>query len=336
MKTHQLLLYATLVVVAQTGLAQPLNSPVSLGISETQINLQTLPLQGFTGTETQGSTSSESVSTKKVVPKPKPKAPFDSKVIHADVAVKETPPKEVILPGVMRLEGESLNALDPNRAKHIQMNNGGSQTVYVSATEINRIQLPFNNPKVITSGDMSVDKTENSNNVYFSFKKDARPVQMFFENTETNTVIGLQLIPKTALPSQTILIDDVTPQTRALASAVPTKNQSFIETMQYLQEVTAKGGVPPGYSAIDVVLKPITKNGFVLTVDKKLSSQQNDIWIYKVFNPLKTRIVLQETEFGCEAGICNPDILSVSLYPSPSIEPGGTTTAIVIAKRTLK
>ena len=252
------------------------------------------------------------------------------------MAVKETPPKEVILPGVMRLEGESLNALDPNRAKHIQMNNGGSQTVYVSATEINRIQLPFNNPKVITSGDMSVDKTENSNNVYFSFKKDARPVQMFFENTETNTVIGLQLIPKTALPSQTILIDDVTPQTRALASAVPTKNQSFIETMQYLQEVTAKGGVPPGYSAIDVVLKPITKNGFVLTVDKKLSSQQNDIWIYKVFNPLKTRIVLQETEFGCEAGICNPDILSVSLYPSPSIEPGGTTTAIVIAKRTLK
>ena len=96
MKTHQLLLYATLVVVAQTGLAQPLNSPVSLGISETQINLQTLPLQGFTGTETQGSTSSESVSTKKVVPKPKPKPPFDSKVIHADVAVKETPPKEVI------------------------------------------------------------------------------------------------------------------------------------------------------------------------------------------------------------------------------------------------
>ena len=336
MKTHQLLLYTTLVVVAQTGLAQPLNSPVSLGISETQINLQTLPLQDFTGTETQGSTSSESVSTKKVVPKPKPKPPFESKVIHTDVAVKETPPKEVILPGVMRLEGESLNALDPNRAKHIQMNNGGSQTVYVSATEINRIQLPFNNPKVITSGDMSVDKTENSNNVYFSFKKDARPVQMFFENTETNTVIGLQLIPKTALPSQTILIDDVTPQTRALASAVPTKNQSFIETMQYLQEVTAKGGVPPGYSAIDVVLKPITKNGFVLTVDKKLSSQQNDIWIYKVFNPLKTRIVLQETEFGCEAGICNPDILSVSLYPSPSIEPGGTTTAIVIAKRTLK
>jgi conjugal transfer pilus assembly protein TraK len=261
---------------------------------------------------------------------------FDSKDIHLDVAVKETRPKEVILPGVMRLEGESLNALDPNRARRIQMNNGGTQTVYVSSTEINRIQLPFNNPKVISSGDISVDKSENSNNVYFSFKKDPRPVQMFFENTETNSVIGLQLIPKLTLASQTILIEDVTPQTKVLAQVSPTKNQSFIETMQYLQEITAKGGVPTGYSSTEVALSPITKNGFILTVEKKLSSQQNDIWVYKVFNPLKTKIVLQETEFGCEAGICNPDILSVSLYPSPSIEPNQSTTAIVIAKRSLK
>ena len=339
MKPPKLLLYTTLVAVAQAGMAQSLNLPVNQGLPATQTIQQTAPLLG--PTETQRSIPPVSVNAVKVSSKPRNKSTFDSKDIHGDVAVKETPLKEVILPGVMRLEGESLNALDPSRAKHIQMNNGGSQTVYVSASEINRIQLPFNNPKVITSGDLSVDKSENSNNVYFSFKKDARPVQMFFENTETNTVIGLQLIPKTALASQTVLIDDVTPQTRALTGANttntnPNKNQSFIETMQYLQEVTAKGGIPPGYSAIDVVLKPITKNGFVLTVDKKLSSQQNDIWVYKVFNPLKTRIVLQETEFGCEAGICNPDILSVSLYPSPSIEPNGTTTAIVVAKRTLK
>jgi len=322
--TSKFILPTGLLVVAQ-ALWAPLSVAQSLN-SNASSQLQAQPV-AFEEARTMRNKAS----------KPKFRPPiFDSKDLHPDVSVKETISKEVILPGVMRLEGESLNALDPNRARRIQMNNGGTQTVYVSSTEINRIQLPFNNPKVISSGDMSVDKSENSNNVYFSFKKDPHPVQMFFENTDTNSVIGLQLIPKLSLASQTILIDDVTPQTKTLALVNPTKNQSFIETMQYLQEITAKGGVPAGYSETEINLKPITKNGFILTVEKKLSSQQNDIWVYKVFNPLKVRIVLQETEFGCEAGICNPDILSVSLYPSPSVEPNQSTTAIVIAKRSLK
>ncbi len=328
MRVTQILLISMLMTVVPDGFPQTLQPRPSQPVALTVTQLEARSLN-----------TDDGPGTKKTTGNHKPKAPapvFASEDIHPDVAVKETAIKEIILPGVMHLEGESLNALDPSRAKHIQMNNGGSQSVYVSSTEINRIQLPFNNPKVVTSGELAVDKSESSNNVYFSFKKDPHPVQMFFENTETNSVIGLQLIPKTSLPSQTVLIDDVTPQTKAVAGMGAAKNVSFIETMQYLQEVTAKGGIPTGYSVIDIALKPITKNGFVLTVDKKLSSEQNDIWIYKIFNPLKTRIVLQETEFGCEAGICNPDVLSVSLYPTPAIEPNGITTAIVIAKRSMK
>ena len=150
-----------LMTVVPAGFPQTLNSQPSqaVGLSATQLEAQSL-------------NTDDGPRTKKASGKHKSRAPaplFRSEDIHPDVAVKETAVKEIILPGVMHLEGESLNALDPSRAKHIQMNNGGSQSVYVSSTEINRIQLPFNNPKVVTSGDLAVDKSESSNNVYPRF-----------------------------------------------------------------------------------------------------------------------------------------------------------------------
>lgn len=252
---------------------------------------------------------------------------WDSAKVNTDIAVKATPTKEIDLPGVMKIQGESVNALDFTRARKIQLTNGGSQSIYVSAHEPNRIQLPFVNPHVVAKNTIDVDRRKNSNNIYISFNTDAKDaVPVFIERPEGNgPVLALQLIPK-GIPSQTYIVEDVapalTPEQQRSA-----KSTEYITQTQTTMEIVGLGTVPQGYSVVDLKIPPIAMNGLLVEVDKKLSSREADIYIYKITNPSQSAIVVKESEFDGDL------VQAISIVPKPALAPSESAKVIVMTKK---
>lgn len=248
--------------------------------------------------------------------------------VNRFAAVKDTPRKEIVLPGVLRVEGESLAALDPSRARKISMNNGGSQTVYVSVTDPNRIQLPFNNPYLVSTDEVEIKKRPNSNNIYISFTNQkgpiTHPVQLFAEPPEGGAVLGLQLVPK-RIPSQTIIVVDDAGV--GAGKRLATGSGEFIERVQTLLETVALGGVPHGFSASSVQAPPVVLNGLLVEANKRLSNRSGDIYIYVVTNHGKAEALLQESEFDGES------VQAVSIFPKPLLKPGEKTFVAVLTKK---
>lgn len=249
----------------------------------------------------------------------------DALAVDAGIAVKEAPAPEIVLPGVMRIAGASSAALDPSRAKIVPMTNGGTETVYLSATEPNRIQLPFTNPKVIANTDVDVDKSAKSNNVYVTFVNSARPVQMFIEAPDGGAVQGLQLVPK-SISSQTIIVVDETRagQQARMNQRVP--SSSYIARVQDLMGMVALGRMPDGCSGAQLVLPPIAMNGLMVRPAHRLSCRSGDIFEYEVMNATPRTVRLEEEEFDGES------VTAVSVYPRPLLAPGEKTEVFVMAR----
>lgn len=112
----------------------------------------------------------ESAATTTTKPKPKlhghVKRTRDPLKVDASIAVKNTPQKEIVLPGVLTVPGEGIGVPDPSNVQKVSWTNTGNKTVYLSADEPNRILLPFKNAYIVHTSDVQVDKREQSNNVY--------------------------------------------------------------------------------------------------------------------------------------------------------------------------
>jgi conjugal transfer pilus assembly protein TraK len=259
--------------------------------------------------------------------KPIQKKEWNSLEVNPAIAVKENAQKEIVLPGVMKIQGASVNALDFTRARTVQMSNGGSVSVYLSATEPNRIQLPFTNPHIIGTTDVMIDKRANSNNIYIGFKQGVtKPVPIFIETQDANgPVLGLQLIPK-GISSQTIIVEDVAPRFTAEQTKAA-KSSEYIASTQSLMETVGLGGTPSGYSIVELNVPPIAMNGLLVEVEKKLSNRESDIFIYRVTNPGPDSTVVKEDEFDGDL------VQAISIHPKPSLKMGEMTKVIVIARK---
>lgn len=257
---------------------------------------------------------------------PKPMDPLE---VNRFTSVKDTPRKEIVLPGVLRIDGESAAALDPTRARRISMNNGGSQTVYVSVTDPNRIQLPFANPYLVSTDEVEIKKRPNSNNIYISFVNQkgpvTHPVQLFAEPPEGGVVLGLQLVPK-RIPSQTIIVTDDAASSGA-KNRLTNGSGGFIERVQTLLETVALGGVPHGFSSSNLQAPPVVLNGLLVEASKRLSNRSGDIYVYVVTNHGQAEALLQESEFDGES------VQAVSIFPKPLLKPGEKTFVAVLTKK---
>lgn len=249
--------------------------------------------------------------------------------VNSLVAVRETQQKEINLPGVMKIQGEAVNFLDFTRARKIQMNNGGAVTIYVSATDPNRIQLPFTNPTIIGRDDLKVDKRAASNNIYVSFIGAAKtPAPLFIETSAGNgPVLTLQLVPKDIV-SQTYIVEDVAEQTAEQAKQ--SKSSEYITSIQALMETIALGASPQGYSLVDLKIPPIAMNGLVIEVEKKFSSREGDIFVYTVTNPGPQSTIVKEDEFDGDL------VQAISIFPRPTLRSGDSTKVIVSARKEQK
>jgi conjugal transfer pilus assembly protein TraK len=257
-------------------------------------------------------------SLKKPVPKTNPLA------VHPEAAVRDTKAPEIALPGVMTIAGADAHALDFSRARVVEITNGGSQTVYVSSVDQNRIQLPWTNTKVVGTEELTVEKDPASNNVFVQFKEGvSRAVTIYFEQPGGPSVLALQMVPK-EIAGQTILVRD---SSLAGAAQRPVKGGDYVAATQSLMEQVALGGAPQGYSQTDLPIGPIARNGLVITPRKRYSSADKDIYVYDVANPGPARATLQEKEFDADT------VLAISIFPKPVIAAGEHTQVIVLARK---
>lgn len=257
-------------------------------------------------------------SLKRTVPK------TDRMAVHPEAAIKDTKANEIVLPGVMKIAGADAHALDFSRARIVEVNNGGSQTVYVSANDLNRIQLPWANTKVVGTEEISIDKRPTSNNVYVQFKEGVkRAVQVYFEQPDGLSVLGLQLVPK-EIPAQTILVRDAS---LLAGERKPLKGGDYVASVQAVMEQAALGGAPQGFSQSDLAVGPIALNGLVVVPQRMYSSADKDLYVYDVANPGPRAASLKEKEFDGD------NVLAISIFPKPVIAPNEHTRVIVLTRK---
>ena len=252
----------------------------------------------------------------------------DPLAVDGGVAVRDEASKAIDLPGVLRLDGADRDTLDPTRVRRISWTNAGSQTVYVSATQPNRIQLPFSNPKIVSTTDVEIDKRPSSNNVYVTFAAGVtHPVQIWLEPvSESSTSIGLQLVPK-AIPAQAIVVLDDTVTGTAGRSARSTPENEYLTRVQSLLEQAALGASPEGYAAVELQLPPISVNGLAVAGLRRLSGRSEDIYVYTVSNPGANDVQVHEREFD------GADVTAVSIVPKPLLHPGERAIVAILAKK---
>lgn len=89
----------------------------------------------------------------------------------------------------------------------------------------------------------------------------------------------------------------------------------------------ALGESPNGFSQVDVNLPPIGMDGLTVTADTRYSGQEGDVWVYTVRNPRQTIAQLREQEFD------GPNVLAVSIYPKPLLQPGERARVFVLARK---
>jgi conjugal transfer pilus assembly protein TraK len=257
-------------------------------------------------------------------------APRDPLAVDPAVAVKDEPQKAIDLPGVLKLEGADRDLLDPTRVRRISWASPGTQTVYVSSTQPNRIQLPFSNPRAVSTSEIQIDKKATSNNVYVFFGPGVtHPVQLWLEPPgDSSASLGLQLVPK-AIPAQAIVVVDDTPA-GMLHKKSGTANNSqseYLSRVQSLLESAALGASPAGYSVVSLDVPPIVVNGLAVQGLRRLSGHADDIYVYTVTNPGQADVHVQEQEFDGE------DVQAVSIVPKPLLHPGERTLVAILAKK---
>lgn len=256
----------------------------------------------------------------------KPGTPkFDPLAVHPEAAVKDTKAPEVVLPGVMKIAGADAHALDFTRARVVDVTNAGAQVVYVSSVDRNRIQLPWPNPKVVGTDEITIDKSPSSNNVYMQFKPGVtRGVTVSFEQPDGPSVVDLKLEPKSDITGQVIIVRDS--MARA-GEQKPLKGGDYVAATQSVMEQVALGAAPQGYSQADLAVGPIALNGLVVTPQKVFSSADRDIYVYEVANPGPQKASLQEKEFDGE------NVLAISIFPKPILAANERTKVIVLTRK---
>lgn len=267
--------------------------------------------------------------------KPAPAKPFDPTDVHPNVAVHQPIQREIVLPGVMRIDGaqELLNA---NKRKIV----AAGQTlhvVYLSKDDSNLISTPFPKPIALFSKGLATISIE-GNNVFVNIEETTnRPFMIWLKDADDNTnVIGLQVTPKKNLSAQlvTVVLEGKVGGALPVGASDP-QQAAIAEKLSHL----AQGKKPQGYAFDDVSDYPlVTKNSLLIKPMRRYSSSNDDIWEYEVKNASTVVATVSKTDFcsgGNQGGECDPSILAVSIFPVDTLAPGQHTRAfVVVAKGT--
>ena len=141
-----------------------------------------------------------------------PSDKYNPLALDPSILLKDTPPKEIELPGVLHVDGLSAQAFDPSKSHRISWGNQGIQPIILSLTGPDLIVTPFNDPYIVGNSYLDIKKRSNSNNVYvsFAFPDGVKPVpvSIFIEDPAGGPAMGLQLIPKQIAQQMYVVVAD--------------------------------------------------------------------------------------------------------------------------------
>ncbi len=264
--------------------------------------------------------------------KPITSATFDNLAVDPSISLKDTPAKEIDLPGVLHVDGESVQAFDQLKAHKISWGNQGIQPIMLSLNGPDLIVTPFNDPYIVGNSYLNIKKRSDSNNVYvsFNFPEGVKPVpvSIFIEDPAGGPALGLQLTPK-QIPQQVYTIVDDTHRLSKDADKQTRKGADYTSHIQELMEIAAFGGTPSGYSVSPFDLPPMVslENKLVVVAVRRLSNTEGDLYVYKVTNPTAKTFMLDEKQFD------GPRVKAVSIFPNPELHANEKADVIVFAKK---
>ncbi len=255
---------------------------------------------------------------------------YDPLANDPSISLKDTPTKEIDLPGVLHVDGESAQAFDPSKSHKISWGNQGIQPIILSLTGPDLIVTPFNDPYIVGNSYLNIKKRTNSNNVYvsFNFPEGTKPVpvSIFIEDPAGGPALGLQLIPKEIAQQVYTVVDD----TDRLSGGVrrqSAKGVGYTTHVQELMELAAFGRTPSGYTIAPFDLPPIIMHGLKLDAMRRLSNTEGDLYVYEVTNPTSKTVTIAEKEFD------GPRVKAVSIFPKPELRESEKATVVVFAKK---
>lgn len=264
--------------------------------------------------------------------KPASAKPFDPTEVHPNVAVHQPIQREIVLPGVMRIEG-AQELLNSNKRKIV----AAGQTlhvVYLSKDDSNLIATPFPKPVAIFTKGLATTSIE-GNNVFVNIEESTnRPFMIWLKDNDDNTnVIGLQVTPKKNLAAQlvTVVLEGKVGGGLPVGASDP-QQAAIAEKLSHL----AQGKKPQGYAFDDVSDYPlVAKNSLLIKPMRRYSSSNDDIWEYEIKNASTVVAMVSKTDFcsGGNLGECDPSILAVSIFPVDTLAPGQHTRAFVVVTK---
>lgn len=255
--------------------------------------------------------------------------PFEATAVDPAIALRDVPPKEIELPGVLRVDGESVTAFDPVRAHKITWANEGTQPIPISLTGPDHLILPFTDPYITGNDWVEIDKRPVSNNVYITFKfpdgVKPVPVTIYIESPTGGPSLGLQLMPKDIAPQTYTIVDEVslTGNQANRGGAAPDYESRILDLMA----TVALRGTPAGYSVLPMKLPPVAFHGMRLDTVRRLSNVENDIFEYEITNASQKPVTIAEKDFA------GARVQAVSIFPKSTLRAGERAQVFVIASK---
>ncbi|PTT93017.1 hypothetical protein DBR42_00830 [Pelomonas sp. HMWF004] len=253
----------------------------------------------------------------------------DATAADSSLALRDTPTKEIDLPGVLRVDGESVMAFDPTKSHKITWANEGIQPIPISLTGPDHLILPFNDPYITGNDWVNIDKRAVSNNVYITFAfpdgVKPQPVTIYIESPTGGPSLGLQLMPKDIAPQTYTVIDEIS--LNANSAGRNSSAADYESRILDLMATVALRGTPSGYSVLPLKLPPVAFHGLRLDTVRRLSNIENDIFEYEISNPTQKPVTVAEKDFS------GARVQAVSIFPKSTLRPNERARVYVIANK---
>jgi conjugal transfer pilus assembly protein TraK len=211
----------------------------------------------------------------------------------------------------------------------ITVSPGATELVRIAAGYLNRIETPFENPKLLSVNPLEVQKEGSS--LYVATTSE-RPVgvHVLSNDSEDSRSISLTLIPA-RIPPRTVTLKwpDSTPEWAGALSNGKAKrweeSTPYEEKLLELVQGAAQGKVPDGYTMSErTSAVPCALAGVKFVTGQRLSGSHFSLFVLRATNTSRSTIEISRSG-GCDFG----GVVVVAPWPRAYLEPGASTELYV-------
>ena len=206
---------------------------------------------------------------------------------------------------------------------------GVTELVPIARNYLNRIDTPFESPKLVTVNPIEFQK---EGSAIFLTTSSEKPVGVHIvsNDPEDTRSISLALVAR-AIPPQTITLSWANQTSAGLVPAMRVKAQRweeatpYEETLYRLAEHVARGEIPEGYSLAEAVEPlPCQLPGVEFYTGQRLTGAHFSVFVLRATNTSRSNL-----EILAHAGCNVPGVRLVAPWPRAHLAPGESTELFV-------